>query len=134
MSFAMLKTWIMVNVYSFLSSFITYIANVMIFFDCKQLCRCTFLLFNILDLLANIYSLSIHPIRDKKTIYILLEHLLYITWAFIIYYLGIYYILLGEVLFSQCNRIPQESYQRIFEHLKEILPDASDKQIQKIIG
>ena len=31
MSFAMLKTWIMVNVYSFLSSFITYIANVMIF-------------------------------------------------------------------------------------------------------
>lgn len=91
MSFAMLKTWIMVNVYSFLSSFITYIANVMIFFDCKQLCRCTFLLFNILDLLANIYSLSIHPIRDKKTIYILLEHLLYITWAFIIYYLGKYY-------------------------------------------
>ena len=89
----MLKTWIMVNVYSFLSSFITYIANVMIFFDCKQLCRCTFLLFNILDLLANIYSLSIHPIRDKKSIYILLEHLLYITWAFIIYYLGIYYIL-----------------------------------------
>ena len=34
----------------------------------------------------------------------------------------------------QCNRTPQESYQRIFEHLKEILPDASDKQIQKIIG
>lgn len=91
MSFAMLKTWIMVNVYSFLSSFITYIANVMIFFDCKQLCRCTFLLFNILDLLANIYSLSIHPIRDKKTIYILLEHLLYITWAFLICYLGKYY-------------------------------------------
>ena len=97
MSFAMLKTWIMVNVYSFLSSFITYIANVMIFFDCKQLCRCTFLLFNILDLLANIYSLSIHPIRDKKSIYylsiyyILLGHLLYITWAFIIYYLGKYY-------------------------------------------
>ena len=29
---------------------------------------------------------------------------------------------------------PEESYQRIFEHLKEILPDASDKQIQKIIG
>ena len=34
----------------------------------------------------------------------------------------------------QCNRTPQESYQRIFEHLKEILPDASDKQIQKMIG
>ena len=27
-----------------------------------------------------------------------------------------------------------ESYQRIFEHLKEILPDASDKQIIKLIG
>ena len=114
MSFAMLKTWIMVNVYSFLSSFITYIANVMIFFDCKQLCRCTFLLFNILDLLANIYSLSIHPIRDKKTIYylsiyyILLGHLLYITWAFIIYYLGKYYYiqviywLLAELLRFSC--------------------------------
>ena len=34
----------------------------------------------------------------------------------------------------QCNRTPQESYQRIFEHLKEILPDASDKQIVKLIG
>ena len=34
----------------------------------------------------------------------------------------------------QCNRTPQESYQRIFEHLKEILPDASDKQIIKLIG
>ena len=34
----------------------------------------------------------------------------------------------------QCYRTPQESYQRIFEHLKEILPDASDKQIIKLIG
>ena len=34
----------------------------------------------------------------------------------------------------QCNRTPQESYQSIFEHLKEILPDASDKQIIKLIG
>ena len=34
----------------------------------------------------------------------------------------------------QCNRTPLESYQRIFEHLKEILPDASDKQIIKLIG
>ena len=34
----------------------------------------------------------------------------------------------------QCIRSPQESYQRIFEHLKEILPDASDTQIIKIIG
>ena len=33
----------------------------------------------------------------------------------------------------QCNHTPQESYQRIFEHLKEILPDASDKQIIKLI-
>ena len=32
--------------------------------------------------------------------YILLEHLLYITWAFIIYYLGIYYILLGHLLYT----------------------------------
>ena len=43
-----------------------------------------------------------------------------------------------EVLYGreacQCNRTPQESYQRIFEHLKEILPDASDKQIIKLIG
>ena len=28
----------------------------------------------------------------------------------------------------QCNRTPEESYQRNFEHLKEILPDASDKR------
>ena len=34
----------------------------------------------------------------------------------------------------QCNRTPQESYLRVFEYLKEILPDASDKQIQKMIG
>ena len=34
----------------------------------------------------------------------------------------------------QCNRTPQESYQRIFKHLKGILPDASDKQIIKLIG
>lgn len=34
----------------------------------------------------------------------------------------------------QCNRTPQESYQRIFEHLKQILPDASYKQIIKLIG
>ena len=34
----------------------------------------------------------------------------------------------------QCNRTPEESYQRIFKHLKGILPDASDKQIIKLIG
>lgn len=66
MSFAMLKTWIMVNVYSFMSSFITYIANVMIFFDCKQLCRCTFLLFNILDLLAKYIFLEYVYVSSMK--------------------------------------------------------------------
>ena len=30
--------------------------------------------------------------------------------------------------------LPLESYQKIFKHLKEILPDASDKQIIKLIG
>ena len=34
----------------------------------------------------------------------------------------------------QCNRTSLESYQRIFKHLKEILTDASDKQIIKLIG
>lgn len=33
-----------------------------------------------------------------------------------------------------CNRTPQESYERIHEHLKEILPDATDKQLTKMIG
>ncbi len=33
----------------------------------------------------------------------------------------------------QCERTPEESCQRIFEHLKGILPDASDKQIRKMI-
>ena len=33
----------------------------------------------------------------------------------------------------RCERTPEESYQRIFEHLRKILPDASDKQIQKLI-
>ena len=34
----------------------------------------------------------------------------------------------------QCNRTPLESYQKIFKHLKEIQPDASNKQIIKLIG
>ena len=34
----------------------------------------------------------------------------------------------------KCERTPEESYQRIFEHLKEILPDATDKQLIKMIG
>lgn len=33
-----------------------------------------------------------------------------------------------------CNRTPLESYERIHEHLKEILPDATDKQLNKMIG
>ena len=49
-----------------------------------------------------------------------------------------YFLSRTEVLYGreacQCNRTLQESYQRIFEHLKEIQPDASDKQIQKMIG
>lgn len=34
----------------------------------------------------------------------------------------------------RCERTPEESYQRIFEHLKEILPNATDKQLSKMIG
>ena len=34
----------------------------------------------------------------------------------------------------QCERTPEESLQRIFEHLKTILPEASDKQLRKMIG
>ena len=34
----------------------------------------------------------------------------------------------------KCERTSEESYQRIFEHLKEILPDATDKQLIKMIG
>ena len=33
----------------------------------------------------------------------------------------------------QCSRTPQESYQRIFNHLKSIIPQATDKQIHKMI-
>lgn len=34
----------------------------------------------------------------------------------------------------QCERTPEESYDRIYHHLRRILPDASDKQLQKLIG
>ena len=34
----------------------------------------------------------------------------------------------------RCYRTPEESYQRIFEHLKAILPNATDKQLIKMIG
>lgn len=33
----------------------------------------------------------------------------------------------------QCRRAPEESYQRIYEHLKKILPEATDKQLNKMI-
>ena len=33
-----------------------------------------------------------------------------------------------------CPRTPDESYQRIFNHLRSILPEATDKQIAKLIG
>ena len=33
-----------------------------------------------------------------------------------------------------CSRTPEESYQRIFEHIQSILPKATDKQIAKLIG
>ena len=34
----------------------------------------------------------------------------------------------------QCQRSPEESYQRLLAHFREILPFASEKQIQKLIG
>lgn len=34
----------------------------------------------------------------------------------------------------ECPRSPQDSYRRIFSHLKSVLPDASEKQIQKLLG
>ena len=34
----------------------------------------------------------------------------------------------------QCERNPEESYQRIWTHLKKILPEATDRQLSKMIG
>lgn len=34
----------------------------------------------------------------------------------------------------KCDRTPEDSFQRIFNHLKQILPEASDKQLIKMIG
>lgn len=34
----------------------------------------------------------------------------------------------------RCERTPEESCRRIFRHLKSILPEASDKQIMRLIG
>lgn len=33
-----------------------------------------------------------------------------------------------------CDRTPEESFQRIYDHLRGILIDATDKQIRKLIG
>ena len=41
--------------------------------------------------------------------------------------------LLGRELL-QCPRTPAESYQRLMNHFRTILPDATDKQIEKLIG
>jgi hypothetical protein len=35
---------------------------------------------------------------------------------------------------SLCNRSPEESYQRIYNHLLQLLPNATEKQIKKLIG
>ena len=40
--------------------------------------------------------------------------------------------LLGREM-CRCERTPQESFERMFEHLRRLLPEASDKQIEKII-
>ena len=34
---------------------------------------------------------------------------------------------------SQCSRSPQESFDRMFAHLKQLLPEATDQQIKKLI-
>lgn len=33
-----------------------------------------------------------------------------------------------------CDRTPEESFQRIYEHLMKVLPDATEKQVLKLIG
>ena len=33
----------------------------------------------------------------------------------------------------RCDRTPEESYQRLFAHLRKVLPSATDKQIQKLL-
>ena len=34
---------------------------------------------------------------------------------------------------SLCDRTPEESYQRMFEHLQHVVPWATEKQINKIL-
>ena len=33
----------------------------------------------------------------------------------------------------RCERTPEESYQRIFDHLRQLLPEATERQIRKLI-
>ena len=39
----------------------------------------------------------------------------------------------GEGNFERRGRTPQESFDRMFEHLRRLLPEATDKQITKLI-
>lgn len=46
--------------------------------------------------------------------------------------------IIGDIVGSRkdackCERTPEKSYQRIFEHFKTILPEATDKQITKLM-
>ncbi len=34
----------------------------------------------------------------------------------------------------QCLRTPQESYQRLYDHFRALLPEATDKQLLRFIG
>lgn len=42
-----------------------------------------------------------------------------------------------ELLFGReachCDRTPEESYQRMYSHLQQLLPDASERQIKKLL-
>lgn len=33
----------------------------------------------------------------------------------------------------RCERTPEASYQRIFDHLRQLLPEATERQIRKLI-
>jgi hypothetical protein len=41
--------------------------------------------------------------------------------------------LMGRDVF-RCPRTPQESYERLLTHFRALLPEASDKQIQRLVG
>ena len=41
----------------------------------------------------------------------------------------------GDWFTQNCyRREPEESYERLFEHFRKILPNASEKQIRKMLG